>query len=255
MFAPPPPGGPSTRSRGASFATEAGVVADVTPAEAVTVSVNGEPSAVEPVAGVLDRLGRTARVDLAFEIPLGAGFGGSGAATLATAIAANGTFELDQPRSVLLEAAHRAEVAAGTGLGDVFVQASGGLVWSVGTGDSRESAPLTDRIEYDSFGPIATSEVLADANTVDRIRTVGNRTVSQLPDRPTMREFAELSWAFARETGLVTDRVAEAVDRVHAAGGRASMSMLGESVFGVGVDGVLPNATRVSPTGARLLAG
>lgn len=251
FFAPPPLGGPSTRSRGASFATEAGIVAEVAPAETVAVRVDGEPCPVEPVSGVLERLGAMATVDLTLSIPLGAGFGASGAATLATALAANAEFDLGRSRSALVDAAHRAEVAAGTGLGDVFVQAGGGLVWR--TVDEIHSAPLTDRVEYVSYGPISTSEVLADDGTLDRIREAGNRAIERLSDRPTMREFTALSWAFARETGLVTDRVAETVERVHQAGGAASMSMLGETVFAVGVEGVLPNETHVTPDGAAQL--
>lgn len=253
FFAPPPPDGPSTRSRGASFATQAGVVADVMAAGSTAVRIEGRPRSVEPVAGVLERLGVTATVDLAIEIPLGAGFGASGAATLATALAANATFELGRSRSALLDAAHRAEVAAGTGLGDVFVQDVGGLVWR--TVDEIRSAPSTARVEYASFGPISTSEVLADVETLDRIREAGERAIGRLPERPTMRDFTALSWEFARETGLVTDRVAETVDRVHRADGLASMAMLGETVFAIDVEGVLPEATSVTPDGATLLDG
>lgn len=253
IFAPPPADGPSTRSRGASFATEDGVVAEVRPADDPSILLDGEPTDVEPVSGVLETLGITAAVDLELAIPIGAGFGASGAATLATALAANHEFDLGRTREELLAASHDAEVTAGTGLGDVFIQAAGGLRWSVGEGDEMASATPTDPVEYRSFGPISTAEVLGDDATMDRIREVGTRTLEQLPERPTMREFTALAWQFATETGLVTDRVREVVDGVQDAGGEASMSMLGETVFAVGVDGVLPNATHVDPAGARLL--
>lgn len=253
VFAPPGPDDPWTRSRGASFATADGVVVDVRPAEAVTVSLDGEPAAVDPVIGLLEALDVTASVDLELSIPIGAGFGSSGAATLATALAANEAFALGLDRSELLAAAHRAEVAAGTGLGDVFVQEAGGLRWSVGEGTETAGATPDARVEYETFGPISTSEVLGDEATLDRIREVGSRVLGRLPERPTMREFAALSWTFATETGLVTERVRAAVEGVQAAGGEASMGMLGETVFAVDVEGVLPNATSVEPAGARLL--
>ena len=255
VFAPPGPDDPWTRSRGASFATEAGVVADVRPADATRVRLDGEPTAVDPVSGVLETLGVTAAVELDRSIPIGAGFGASGAATLATALAANATFDLGHDRAGLLRAAHEAEVAAGTGLGDVFVQEAGGLRWSVGPGTDTAGATPDDRVEYASYGPIATSDVLGDAATLERIREVGTRVLEELPDRPTMREFTALSWSFATETGLVTDRVRDAVERVRAAGGEASRGMLGETVFAVGVEGELPASTRVAPEGARLLGG
>lgn len=200
---------------------------------------------------MLDRLAVTASVDLELSIPIGAGFGASGAATLATALAANAEFDLAVDRAALLSAAHDAEVAAGTGPGDVFIQAAGGLRWSA-EGETRSAAP-SDRIEYVSYGPIPTSEVLADAATVDRVREVGTRILRRLPDRPTMREFTALSWTFASESGLMTERVAAAVQRVQEEGGEASMAMLGETVFAVGAAGSLPNATRVTSEGARLV--
>lgn len=253
IFAPPPPGGARTRSRGASFATEDGVIAEVAPSEETTIRLDGEPTSVEPVSGILDTLGVTASVDLELAIPIGAGFGASGAATLASALAANAEFGLDRSREALLRAAHDAEVAAGTGLGDVFIQEAGGLRWSSGEGDELASATPSDRIEYRSFGPISTAEVLGEEVTMDRIRDVGTRVLDQLPARPTMREFTARSWTFATEIGLVTDRVRETVERVQDAGGEASMGMLGETVFAVGVEGHLPHATCVDPAGARLL--
>lgn len=61
----------------------------------------------------------------------------SGAATLATALASGDLFDLEAPRSAILEVAHRAELAAETGQGDVFVQDRGGLVWNTGEGVGR----------------------------------------------------------------------------------------------------------------------
>lgn len=252
IFAPPPPGSDRRRSRGASFATEDGVVADVRPADETTVRLHGDSTTFEPVEGVIERLGVTAAIDLELSVPIGAGFGSSGAATLATALAANAEFGLGRDREVLLRAAHESEVAAGTGLGDVFIQEAGGLRWSVGEYEMRSAAP-PDRVEYVSFGGIATRDVLGDAATLDRIRDAGTRALDGLPADPTMREFTAAAWRFAEATGLVTDRVRDAVERLRGAGGEASMAMLGESVFAVGVDGVLPNATQVSPKGARLL--
>lgn len=80
---------------------------------------------------------RHCRGDAQLGSTIGSGFGVSGAATLATALAANEAFSLEWTREELVEAAHVAEVEAGTGLGDVFVQARGGLVWNVGDGIQR----------------------------------------------------------------------------------------------------------------------
>ena len=53
-----------------------------------TVSLDGESTEFEPVEGVLQRLDVFAEVSLTASVPVGYGFGASGAATLATALAA-----------------------------------------------------------------------------------------------------------------------------------------------------------------------
>jgi pantoate kinase len=257
VFAPAASG---DESKGASVAVADGVVADVRPAAAFSfpddasrVAVDGEPTDFEPVEIALRELGvaESARVDLIPEIPIGRGFGASGAATLATLLAANAEFELGHSREDLLATAHRAEVEAGTGLGDVFVQHLGGLV--VGDGTERRRFERETPVEYASFGPIATEEALADDDLMDRIAREGTAALDALPDAPTLAHLARKAWAFAQAIDLPTKEVEDAVREVEDAGGAASMAMVGETVFAVGVEGVLANRTQVCPKGAHLL--
>ncbi|WP_135805291.1 GHMP family kinase ATP-binding protein [Halorussus marinus] len=247
VFAPAESG---DESMGASFAIEDGVVADVRPADEPAVAVDGEPTDFEPVELALDALDVAAAVDLASSVPIGCGFGASGAATLATALAANEAFDLGRTREELVAVAHRAEVAAGTGLGDVFVQEMGGLV--VGDGRDRWRVGTDAPIEYDSFGGIATEEMLGDDELMARIERAGTRTLDALPADPSFSELTRAAWSFAEATGLPTPAVREAVASVENAGGLASMAMVGETVFAVGVEGTLPDRTRICPDGASL---
>ncbi len=112
-------------SNGASMAIEDGIVADVKTADRTEILLDGERTEFEPVSGVLDVLDVTARVELESAVPIGCGFGASGAATLATALSANATFDLGHSRDDLVGTAHVAELNAGTGLGDVFIQSAG----------------------------------------------------------------------------------------------------------------------------------
>jgi pantoate kinase len=245
-------------SRGVSVTTADGVRARLRPAAETLITLDGERTDFEPVAGVLERLGVTARVDLVAETPVGAGFGASGAATLATALAANAACALDCDRDGLVAAAHRAEVAAGTGLGDVFVQARGGLVYDAGDGRGRRSltaGSVADgpTVEYVSHGGIPTASVLDDEATLDRIRAAAGDAFDAFDPDTSVAELFELGWGFATETGLVTDRVRETVDRVETAGGTATMAMVGETVLAAGTDGVLPGGTRLTDRGARLV--
>ncbi|SFR49945.1 GHMP family kinase ATP-binding protein [Halogeometricum limi] len=237
-------------SFGVSFTVEDGVGATVEPADETTVRLDGEPTEFEPVEGVLGSLGVSAAVSLSADVPIGCGFGASGAATLSTALAADAAFDLGLTRDDVVEAAHRAEVAAGTGLGDVFVQDRGGLVWN--TGDGRERMDRTDRVEYVSTGGIATESVLGDPASMRKVKTAGTDALAAFdPDTPLSRWF-ETAWTFADRTGLPTASVRASVDRVREAGGAATMAMVGETVLAVGVDGVLERETRITPDGASL---
>ncbi len=250
-----PPSGESDRSRGGSAAIQDGVVVDV--AERVgergsaAITVDGEGTSFEPVSLVLERLDADLFVDVRPEVPIGCGFGASGAATLAAALAANAELGLGHSRDELVEAAHAAEVEAGTGLGDVFVQERGGVV--VGTGEGIHRIESDEYLEYASFGGIATSEVLGDEVTMERVREAGRRAFARLPDDPSLSDLVSASWPFARETGLVTERVEVTVERVRDAGGEATMAMLGETVVATGVEGVLDEGTRVCSVGAHVL--
>lgn len=240
----------SESSLGVSFATADGVTATVESTIEPSLYLDGRPARVEPVTRLLDHFDVTATVRLDTEVPIGCGFGASGAATLATALAANERFNLKCDRDDLVEASHRAEVEAGTGLGDVFIQNRGGVVWD--TGDGLERTTRTDRIEYTSYGGITTAAVLGDEATLERVRNAGRSALSTIrPDGP-LTELFDASWYFARETGLATDRLAEAVDSVQDAGGTATMAMLGETVVATGADGVLEKETHITSDGATL---
>ena len=244
MFAPAADG-----SHGVSFATADGVRATVTPAPGTTIRLNGERTSFEPVAGLLDRLDLTARVALEAAIPVGAGFGASGAATLSTAVAANAAFELGHSDERLLEASHRAEVAAGTGLGDVFVQSAGGLAYDTGAGQHRVFPDAS--VSYLSHDGIDTGSVLDDEATMARIETAADTAFAAFdPDAP-LSELFQVAWTFAEATGLVTDRVATTVKQVNQDGGAATMAMVGETVVAAGDR--LPETTQIATEGVRLL--
>jgi pantoate kinase len=240
----------SESSLGVSFATADGVTATVESTIEPSLYLDGRPARVEPVTMLLDRFDVTATVRLDTEVPIGCGFGASGAATLATALAANERFDLGCNREELVEASHRVEVEAGTGLGDVFIQNRGGLVWD--TGDGLERTARTDRIEYTSHGGITTAAVLGDKGTMDRVREAGRSALETINPEGLLAELFGASWQFAKETGLATGRVADAVDAVRDAGGTATMAMLGETVVATGTEGVLEEETQITSDGATL---
>ncbi|SIQ76206.1 pantoate kinase [Haladaptatus litoreus] len=223
-------------SRGAGLTLSEGVTVTVEPAEEASIELNGEFAAVESGRRVLDALDVTARVSARTDLPLGAGFGVSGALALGTAFAANDAFDRGRSENELVTLAHGAEVKAGTGLGDVVAQARGGIPIRLEPGapehNRLDGIPMRTRIEYCSLGELSTAEVLS--GSTDQLSKAGVESLVALVNEPTLDTFMNQSRIFAEETGLLTDEVREVIENVHDAGGQASMAMLGETVFAIG---------------------
>lgn len=173
-------------------------------------------------------------------IPIGTGFGASGAGALSTALALNCALSLNLTAGQLVEIAHIAEVENRTGLGDVVAQSLGGVVIRRTPGAFGK----LDRIRTDVkdvfwvvFDRISTKGILDDANAANRINSVGTRSLHELLKERTATNFMRQSKRFAVETGLISDSVSDAVEAVEAAGGMASQAMLGDSVFAIDLFG------------------
>jgi len=268
FFSPCPAADPAIAgSRGAGFTLTDGVEvtvrmtdADAAPDGDAVVTLDGDRISMPPVETVLDELGvaTRARVDAESDLPLGTGFGVSGAMALGAALAANDRFDCARSANDLVTLAHRAEVEAGTGLGDVVAQARGGVPIRLDPGaplhGRLDGVPTTRRVEYVTFGDLSTAEVLA-GDTTPLVRA-GDTALSRLIERPTLPTLVDASRRFARDAGLLTDRVDETVTAVVDAGGEASMAMLGETVFaldsGLSDAGFDAEACRTCDAGAHL---
>ncbi|WP_410765503.1 pantoate kinase [Haloferax sp. DFSO60] len=245
-------------SRGAGMTLSQGVTVTVESASETRVRLNDEDVSMPPVEDVLDALGVAATVDAETELPLGAGFGVSGAMALGTALAANSVFETRRSENELITLAHEAEVRAGTGLGDVVAQARGGIPIRVEPGapthGTMDGIPARPRIEYVAFGGLSTEEVLSGDTTA--LTAAGEAALERIREEPTLDRFMQESRQFARDASLLTSRVEAAINDVSDAGGSAAMAMLGETVFAIGTGlsdaGYDPVVCRVHPAGATL---
>lgn len=266
-------------SVGCGLCLEAGVTARVTTGTTTTtgtpgtpditgsgalIRLNGEQIDLPTVEYVIDSLLGTGHsrlvVDLAADVPLGYGFGVSGAASLATALAVN----TDQGQGLTMEqaavVAHSAEVVNRTGMGDVAGQYIGGLVIRTAAGapgvGAVEKVPVDAmEVSWVCLGEISTSSVLDDEKTMERINILGQRALKALLKQPGLEHFMSLSRDFAYKAGLVSSRAADAIEAVEAAGGLASMAMLGDTVFALGDGSALIEfgpfgSSRIGTTGA-----
>ena len=243
-------------SRGAGVTLTDGVEVTVTPGSGCRL--NGEAASITAVDSVRSRLGVEAAVDATTPLPLGAGFGVSGALALGTAFAANAVFDCGKSENELITMAHCAEVEAGTGLGDVVAQARGGLPIRIDPGSPShgrlDGVAARPRIEYVTFGELSTADVLAD--DTEALSRAGESALSHLLEWPTLDRFMSAAREFADDADLLTDDVADAIDAVDEAGGDAAMAMLGDTVFAVGdglsAAGYDPERCRTDAGGARL---
>lgn len=245
-------------SRGAGVTLSKGVTVSVDPHGEPTVTVDGSERSVESIDRVLTALDVDPAVDVETELPLGRGFGLSGGMALGTALASNEAFGLARSENELIRIAHTAEVAAGTGLGDVVAQARGGLPIRLEPGPpphgSMDGIPSTGRVEFLAYGDLSTPAVLKERPR--EITNAGESALEFLLDEPTRDRFMEASRRFAGEVGLLTPQIESVIEDVEERGGRATMAMLGQTVFALGTDlsdaGYQPEVTTVHSAGASL---
>jgi len=232
-------------SLGVGFTLEAGVRAEATPidgatgrpAEASEILVGGQRWEFPTVRQVVARLASApVRITLDADLPFGCGFGMSGASALATAYALEAVFQSGRPPRELALVAHEAEVDHATGRGDVGGQFNGGFMAKMKVGEPLEVAwlPIGDvPVWCRIFGPISTRDVLRDAATMARVNAAGRTALDRLRAQPQLGldDLLAVSRDFAESSGLLTSyRIRTAIAESLAAGGQASMVMLGEAV-------------------------
>lgn len=247
-----------TGARGAGLTVTDGVRVTAQRAGGRGLTLNGEVGEVEAVDRVLGALDADVRLVAETTLPIGAGFGVSGALALGSALATNAVLAGDRTENTLVSIAHRADVEAGTGLGDVVAQARGGLPIRLAPGGPGhgilDGIPATCRLEYRSFGDIDTASLIT--GDVEAITAAGDRAMERLLDSPSVPGLFEAARRFAADTELLTPRVREAIRAVDGTGEEAAMAMLGDTVIatgnGLSAAGYDATATRTHPGGATL---
>lgn len=247
-----------TGSRGGGLALSAGVTVTVERDDERSVYLNGTSIEMGAVERVLDALEARVQVVAKTELPVGTGFGVSGAMALGTALATNQVSDRRLSENELVTIAHGADVQAGTGLGDVVAQARGGVPIRLEPGGPQygklDGIPRRARVEYVSFGDISTEAVLS--GETDPITRAGEEALSRVVEEPTLSTFIYASRRFVNEAGLLTDRTKDVIQAVNEVEGHASMAMLGETVFALGSGlsdaGYDPTVTSTHSAGARL---
>ncbi|MHC1585891.1 MAG: pantoate kinase [Candidatus Syntropharchaeia archaeon] len=227
-------------SRGCGIVLEKGCITEVEISDDFCIKINGIEEDAPTTAYVVSEMAkRPVTIFSEFRVPVGGGFGASGAGALSTAYALNELFSLNMTVNELAGIAHRAEVSASTGLGDVLAQTYGGIV--IRKEGGAPGIGVVDRIPCGNievgwvyFGKKSTKGILTDEKMVKRINSAGRKAMKDLMKKPSISNFMKLSARFARETELMSERAGDAMEAVESFGGVASVAMIGDAVFAIG---------------------
>ena len=233
-------------SRGAGLSLSLGVktMARVRSAShpSLDVFVNGKPTKAEVTERAATRILGEHRYEVKilsdFPLPVSQGFGVSAAAALSTTLALDDALGLGRPRDELVEAAHVAEIECQTGLGDVVPASMGGMDLRLAPGSPSHADvrrfEISQELLLAVLGPeIPTRIVLRDRSKVAAINRAGSACVDDFARDPTLDHLFDLGNRFAEETGLASPAIRQ-VTRASRMFGRATMAMLGNSVFAAG---------------------
>ncbi|UCE38364.1 MAG: hypothetical protein JSW00_03765 [Thermoplasmata archaeon] len=208
------------------------------------------------------------KVKSELDLPLGQGFGMSGANALSTSFALAKALNLELSKDDIVCVAHQAEIACRTGLGDVTPQSIGGMVIR-----KKEGCPpfgVVEKIECEDVEivlcvvgkELSTRDIITDPEHRRNINKYGEESLKQLVKMPKLWEAIWLSLAFSKGTGLMSQDMEKAVMAARNFG-LVSMAMLGNSVFAIGDTKNLVNALqdfgevytcRIDRNGARIVA-
>ncbi len=175
-----------------------------------------------------------------FDLPLGSGYGTSGAGALGVTFGINKLFNLNLNDLELAKYAHIAEVLNHTGLGTVGGQYHGGLSISLTPGYPfnyqfiKTSEEI--RIVIGCFGPISTKSILTDENYKNIIYLAGKKAMNKMLKDFTLLNYMQVCKNFLKDTQIMKSlkldkglELIQSLNKLPIYG--ASMNMLGNSVF------------------------
>jgi pantoate kinase len=234
-------------SRGSGLCLDKGVTTKVSVTEASgepvrKVFLKGKLSKAPVTKMVIDELAprHDVVVKSTLDFPIGQGMGMSAAGALSTAVALADALGL--PRAQAVQSAHKADVMSRTGLGDVGPAAQGGMTIRLRPGippyGQIRSIPIDPEVEIlvAIVGPpMSKPKILTDPNHRRKINQAGKDCVDKMSKNPTLENLLTLSRGFALRCGLMNEDVAQALKAVDRFG-KASMSMIGSSIFCSGED-------------------
>jgi pantoate kinase len=230
----------STGSVGVGCTVDEGATVTVSVSDAPSVTYNGKHIDLPTVTEAVKELTNLPMsVSISTPLPLGSGFGMSGASALAASYAINELLHLGKTPLMLAKVAHTAEVVSKTGLGDVANEYYGGFFVKFVTSARFivQKLPVTDTVLYCiSHGKLLTSSILSDAVVIKKINAEARLALTEvkalLSTRPSLSfgDIVPIANRFTKKTGLLSAELAREIDAIEKKGGHAAMILLGNAI-------------------------
>ena len=228
-------------SWGLGFTLSEGVIVSVKKTNTMSVLFNGKKVDMPTVFDVVCALTtQSILITIETKLPLGCGFGISGAAALATVYAVNKLLDLKKTKKELAVIAHTAEVKNKTGLGDVANQFFGGVLFKKKPSShfSVIKIPLKEKTVYCRvFSPLSTKSVLSNSKLLIHVDRAAKEALEEIGNDLkeknvlTLAKILSISKQFAVVSGLLKEKdVRRAIEEIEKKGGNATMIMLGNAV-------------------------
>ena len=179
------------------------------------------------------------KINHIIDIPIGSGFGSSGAGALSLVIALNSIFNTGLTKIEVAQIAHQAEVEKKTGLGTVIGELFGGIEVRIKSGapgiGKIMQIPCLKPYKVISliFGPLSTKSFLENEKTRKKVNHFGRILIEKIIKAPTIENFMKYSNQFALETGLVNNTIKSILSECRKRKIVASMPIFGDGVFAI----------------------
>ena len=225
-------------SYGLGFTINEGVVVSVSKAKRNEVVFNGHSIKFPTVKDAVEKLtDEKIEIKIKTKLPLGCGFGLSGASALAAAYAVNKLLNLKKSNKELAIIAHISEVENKTGLGDVVNQFYGGFCLKIKPSSYFEvkKLPVNDIDVYcRCFSRISTKSIITNQKLKKKINKAASNAMKKVKEMKKAKfdGMIGISKEFAVNSGLLTDKkTINAVKNIEKNNGNSSMIMLGNAIF------------------------
>jgi pantoate kinase len=187
-----------------------------------------------------DRFGNL-RVEQLVQVPIGFGFGASGASALSGVLAVSAALQTGLPTAKAVSYAHVADIVSQTGLGTVSAISNltgAGVITRAGSPEfarfMRVHVPSGFKIITASLAPYKKSRLFSSKTLSARVNRLGRIALDSVVEDPSLRNLLESGALFARKLGTETKDVKRLIGRVLDAGALgASQNMIGYAVHAV----------------------